>query len=60
MMNTLGTIKGIGGPLRLLPLITLCLLHVHCGNDDGGAPQTGYFAKTIALGIAGSGMQFDL
>lgn len=60
MMNTLGTIKGIGGPLRLLALITLCLLHVHCGNDDGGAPQTGYFAKTIALGIAGSGMQFDL
>jgi len=37
----------------------LCLFFINCGNDDGGGPKTGYFAKTIGLGITGSDMSFE-
>lgn len=60
MMNSLGTIIGKGSPIRLLALVALSMVLVQCSKDDGGAPQTGYFAKTIALGNSGSDMRFDM
>ena len=55
MKNNFRTIDA----LRMLSLAVLCLFMFNCGNDDGGGPKTGYFAKTIVVSMAGSDMRFE-